>query len=218
MTPTAHTRKTNKIQKRREAMVQHQLANRGITDEAVLRAVRRVPRDIFVPQSLVEFAYEDTPLPIEEAQTISQPYIVALMAELMEIEPGDRVLEVGTGSGYAAAVLAEIGAVLGYLEDVDPETAVVARQRYGCLSPWEQDPATYGAAALSGQYEGCEREEVAMLQELLSKRIGYVPPGGTHDRQRFMDAVQNARLVANAEQYYRIMYYGSAKSWKRSKI
>lgn len=469
----------------RERMVRNQLFNRGIRHEAVLEAVKRVPRDRFVAQEMVEFAYEDTPLPIEEEQTISQPFIVALMAQMLELEPGDRVLEVGTGSGYAAAVLAEIveevytierhdtlaysagqrlkqlgfdnvhvrhgdgtkgwpeaapfdaivvaaggpeippplkeqlaiggrlvipvgrvprnqelirlrrtgedeyeeekmglvrfvpligeggwiedekrltrprptpkrqtvaekiaaaaepfseisrasldnlldriadarvvllgeashgtaefyemrahitkrlieekgfnivaveadwpdaaridgyirdtpvsapesakpfarfptwmwantqvldfiqwlrthnegiddpnkqtgffgldlyslhssiDAVLKYLEEIDPDTAAVARMRYGCLSPWEQDPATYGAATLSGRYRDCETEVVEMLRDMLDEQIRY----SSQDGQRFMDAIQNARLVANAEQYYRIMYYGSAASW-----
>ena len=473
------------MQTARQRMVQRQLISRGVTDEAILAAVRRVPRHRFVAQDLVEFAYDDTPLPIEEEQTISQPFIVALMAEMLELESGDRVLEVGTGSGYAAAVLAEVAAevytierhetlarsarrrlqelgydnvhvrhgdgsngweeaapfdaivvaaggpqipaplkeqlavggrlvipvgralrsqelvrlrrldedeyreeklgavrfvpligeagwaeeqtpgrpfrraappqtlpekiaaaaepfadivrapldkllsrigdarvvllgeashgtaefyemrahitralveekgfnivaveadwpdaawldryvretpattpesakpfsrfptwmwantevlafvewlrehnqqvdapddavgfygldlyslntsidaVLDYLDDVDPEAAEVARTRYGCLSPWEQDPATYGRAALSGHYEACESEVVAMLEDLLEQRMDYA----SYDGQRFMDAVQNARLVATAERYYRIMYYGGARSW-----
>ncbi|MFO7661621.1 MAG: protein-L-isoaspartate(D-aspartate) O-methyltransferase [Chloroflexota bacterium] len=473
------------IERKREAMVANQLERRGIRDEAVRAAVRRVERDRFVPRALVEFAYEDTPLPIEEEQTISQPFIVALMAEMLELKPGDRVLEVGTGSGYAAAILAEIvdevytverheslaksarkrleelgydniyvrhgdgtkgwpdeapfdaivvtaggpeipqslrdqlavggrlvipvgqmprsqelirlrrtaedkyeeenlgavafvpligeagwvmedferpryhrttlpatlpdriaaesepfddipeaglddllsriddarvvllgeashgtdefyemrahitkalieekgfnivaveadwpdaawidryvrdtpvaapesampfsrfptwmwantqvldfihwlreynqlvdepeaatgffgldlyslhtsvDAVITYLDDVDEEAAAVARTRYGCLSPWEQDAAAYGAAALSGNYEGCEEDVLKMLEDLLQERVRYT----TFDGERYMDAMQNARLVANAERYYRIMYYGSAASW-----
>lgn len=482
-TLTEHTQEI--IAKKRQEMVQNQLVSRGITDEAVLEAVSHVPRERFVPRELVEFAYEDTPLPIEEAQTISQPFIVALMAELLELKPDDRVLEIGTGSGYAAAVLGEIAdevytierheglaysarqrlhaqgydnvyvrhgdgtqgwpeaapfdaivvaaggptipeplreqlalngrlvipvgpagrgqelirlrrtgedsfeeenlggvrfvpligkagwaeeagqlvradrpapsrtlpeeiaqaaepfqtirrarleglldrigdarvvllgeashgtdefyamrdhitraliekkgfnivaaeadwpdaaridryvresdiaapesakpfsrfptwmwantrvsefvewlrdhnqrvdtqetavgfygldlyslhtsidAALNYLDEIDPQAAAVARTRYGCLTPWEQDPATYGAAALSGQFEACEPEVIAMLQDLLDERVRYTG----RDGQRFMDAVQNARLIATAEQYYRIMYYGSAASW-----
>jgi protein-L-isoaspartate(D-aspartate) O-methyltransferase len=92
----------------REHMVERQLARRGIRDPAVMRAMRSVPRERFVPAELAEFAYDDTPLPIAANQTISQPYIVALMANALELEPGDQVLEIGTGSGYAAAVLAEL--------------------------------------------------------------------------------------------------------------
>ena len=95
---------------RRERMVEWQVARRGIRDPAIVRAMRSVPRDKFVPADLIEFAYDDTPLPIDANQTISQPYIVALMADALELERGDRVLEIGTGSGYAAAILAEIAA------------------------------------------------------------------------------------------------------------
>ena len=92
----------------RNRMVDLQVARRGIRDPRVLEAMRQVPREAFVAPGLQEFAYEDTPLPIEEGQTISQPYIVALMIEAAEIKPGDRVLDVGTGSGYAAAVLSRL--------------------------------------------------------------------------------------------------------------
>ena len=102
-----------------------------------------------------------------------------------------------------------IRAVLKYLDEVDPETARVARERYGCLTPWQSDPATYGHAALTGTYPTCESEVAVVLTELLHKRRAYAE----RDGERFMDAVQNARLVANAEQYYRIMYYGSRASW-----
>jgi protein-L-isoaspartate(D-aspartate) O-methyltransferase len=92
----------------RETMVERQIARRGIRDERILSAFRAVPREEFLPEGLREFAYEDGPLPIEAEQTISQPYIVALMLEAAELEPMDLVLEVGAGSGYAAAVIAEI--------------------------------------------------------------------------------------------------------------
>jgi protein-L-isoaspartate(D-aspartate) O-methyltransferase len=88
----------------RDAMVDTQIAARGIRDAAVLTAMRRVPREAFIAAQLRDQAYDDTPLPIDEGQTISQPYIVALMLEAAAIRPGDRVLEVGAGSGYASAV------------------------------------------------------------------------------------------------------------------
>jgi protein-L-isoaspartate(D-aspartate) O-methyltransferase len=102
-----------------------------------------------------------------------------------------------------------IRSVLEYLDDVDPEAAGVARRRYGCLTPWQSDPATYGQAAMTGAYQTCEREVVTMLVDLLNKRRAYAE----HDGSRFLDAMQNARLVASAERYYRIMYYGSRASW-----
>ena len=92
----------------RNQMIEHQLKSRGLTDEAVLNALSVVPREEFVATELVELAYQDTPLPIQASQTISQPYIVALMTAALELKPLDRVLEIGTGSGYAAAVLAVI--------------------------------------------------------------------------------------------------------------
>jgi protein-L-isoaspartate(D-aspartate) O-methyltransferase len=102
-----------------------------------------------------------------------------------------------------------IGSVLRYLEKVDPEAAQVARVRYGCLSPWERDPALYGRAALTRRFAVCEAEVLTTLREMLDRRMEYAG----RDGESFLDAVQNARLVANAERYYRAMYYGSAESW-----
>jgi protein-L-isoaspartate(D-aspartate) O-methyltransferase len=474
--------------KLRRAMVEEAIVSRGVRSELVLNAMRTVPREAFLPERLSEFAYDDAPLPIEEGQTISQPYIVAFMAEALALQDGEKVLEIGTGSGYAAAILSEIArevytverigqlaekaaatladlgydnvhvlhgdgtkgwpehapydgiivaaggpkipeslkeqlkiggrlvipvgrdpkvqelvrvtrisesefkredladvrfvplvgqegwapserertrprvvrpitrlpqeslaqkiatacepfesletanldrllarigdarvvllgeathgtsefyrmrdrisrelilkksfrfvaiegdwpdaarvdhyvrhleyppsewtafarfptwmwrnnevrafvdwlrahnaslkpasrvafhgldlyslydsirAVLKYLDEIDPATARVARERYGCLTPWQSDPATYGHAALTGTYPTCESEVAVVLTDLLHKRRAYAE----HDGERFMDAVQNARLVANAEHYYRIMYYGSRASW-----
>ena len=96
------------LSKRREDMVDNQISARGVRSEAVLGALRKVPREAFLPERLREFAYEDSPLPIAAGQTISQPYIVALMTEALDLQGGERVLEIGTGSGYAAAVLAKI--------------------------------------------------------------------------------------------------------------
>lgn len=93
---------------RREQMVETQIAARGVRDPWVLHAMRTVPREGFVPMSMRESAYDDEPLPIGEGQTISQPYVVAVMTEAVQPKPGNRVLEIGTGSGYAAAVLATI--------------------------------------------------------------------------------------------------------------
>lgn len=92
----------------REMMVERQIRARGVKDKRVLAAMRKVPRDEFVPADQRPHAYEDRPLPIGEKQTISQPYIVALMTELLEVKEGDKVLEIGTGSGYQAAILAEL--------------------------------------------------------------------------------------------------------------
>ena len=470
---------------KRRRMVEEQIAARGVVDRTVLDAMLAVPRQMFVPSAAAEFAYDDTPLPIEEGQTISQPYVVALMAAALKLTSRDRVLEIGAGSGYAAAVLSRIAAevyaierhavlaelasrrmkdlgfdnvdvrhgdgtlgwpehapydailvsaggpsvpdalrtqlavggrlvipvgttpraqelvrvtrigqneyrqeelgavqfvpligaqgwedrtpgstilrprgreapiaallretvetlediesvklgalldrigdarvvllgeathgtsefyrmraritrelivdrgfravaveadwpdaaridryvrhgpapsarperafsrfptwmwrnqevhefvewlrhlnggtadpaqrvsfhgldlyslytsaaaVIGYLERVDPTAASIARKRYGCLTPWERDPESYGRAALTGQYRTCEGDVVAALRDLLSRRLEY----SIRDGERFLDAAQNARLVADAERYYRAIYYGSAASW-----
>jgi protein-L-isoaspartate(D-aspartate) O-methyltransferase len=472
----------------REEMVRTQIAARGIRDAAVLGAFRAVPREVFLPPALQEFAYQDSPLPIEQGQTISQPYIVALMTAALGLRPGDTVLEIGTGSGYAAAILGRIAqrvytierhpelaelatrrlgelgmahvtvrhgdgslgwpehapfdaivvaagapgvpgalldqlapggrlvmpvgegraiqklvritrqadgsfasedlgdvrfvpligaqgwadeeawdghgartrsrptsvarllreaarpiggvegsdlgplledvgearlvllgeashgtsefyrlraritrelirsrgfrfvaveadwpdaaavnqwvrsappappdgsrprpfqrfptwmwrnhetlefvdwlrahnaalpgerdrvcfygldlyslftsiqAVLEFLDRVDPDAARVARRRYACLTPWEADPAAYGHAAITGRYRVCEREAVAMLRDMVARRLDYTRKDGAF----FFDAVQNARLIADAERYYRTMYYGSNESW-----
>lgn len=465
-------------------MVEVQLARRGVRDPLVLQAMGKVPREAFVEAGFEEFAYEDSPLPIGEGQTISQPYVVALMIEAAEVKPGERVLEVGAGSGYAAAVLARIAdrvygierhaslveaaqrrlsdlqytnvelragdgtlgwpeaapfdailvsaggpevpqalkaqlavggrlimpvgaagmqslqkitrkasgefeeqslgavafvplvgeqgwtengrrsatsylpgqsrsralpaliakgaeplpdcddegfgrafddfadrrvvllgeathgtsefyrarfaitrrlieahgftivaveadwpdaatidryvrhrdprvhpgrafqrfptwmwrntdvhdfvdwmrahnerlppekragfygldlynmsgsiaAVLEYLDKVDPDAAAIARERYGCLTPWQKEPSTYGRAVLTDSYRKCEDAVIEQCRELLRKELDYAQKDGAS----FLDAAQNARLIASAERYYRIMYYGGAESW-----
>jgi protein-L-isoaspartate(D-aspartate) O-methyltransferase len=102
-----------------------------------------------------------------------------------------------------------VAAIIRYLEDVDPDLAMIARHRYGCLSPWEADPSAYGHAALTGAYHNCEPQVTSMLADLHTKRQEYA----LHDGERFLDATQNAQLVTNAERYYRVMYYGSRASW-----
>jgi len=465
----------------KEEMIERQLKARGIKDERVLNAMKEVPREEFIAKNLVEFAYKDAPLPIEEEQTISQPYIVALAAEILSIGENDIVLDVGTGSGYAAAVMSELGkevytierhktlaeaaskrfdrlgydniyvlhgdgtegwpehapfdainvaaggpkipedlkeqlaeggrliipvgseirtqrlvlttkrddgfekkdlgrvqfvpligtggwlnrdakevspqkkkkniteliedaaepfnnpesadlssllerigdakvvligeathgtsefyrlreqitreliekkgfnivsleadwpdaahidrfvrntdislpedepftrfptwmwnngevlrfvkwlknynenrsgkdektgvygldfysmfssikAIIDYLEDIDPSLAETARNRYGCLLPYENDPARYGAAAMSDQYKKCEKDVTDMLYKILTHRVEAAEKDGT----RYFDALQNARLVTNAEKYYRSMYLGAQSSW-----
>jgi protein-L-isoaspartate(D-aspartate) O-methyltransferase len=487
---TAPAAPQDSSEQRRHRMVERTVVQRGVRSPLVIEALRSVPRERFLPEGLQEFAYDDNPLPIEEGQTISQPYIVALMTEALELKGGERVLEIGTGSGYAAAVLAQIAgqvytverygqlagkaaetlrtlgyqnvhvrhgdgtlgwpeyapfdaiivaaggpgvpealkgqlkeggrlvipvgadrevqellritrraaneyqtedladvrfvplvgaegwaaersdeappvarprrrpdreadgklaatvaacgetfsnvdtvdleplmwrigdarvvlvgeathgtsefyamraritrelierkgfsfvaiegdwpdaarvdhyvrhaeyppsewtafarfptwmwrneevrvfvdwlrtcnaarepsrrvafhgldlyslyssirSVLEYLDDVDPEVARIARVRYGCLTPWETDPVTYGRAVLSAGYRSCESQVVEVLKDLRGRQQAYAE----HDGERFLDAMQNAKLVADAEEYYRLMYYGSRASW-----
>jgi len=104
----------------RQRMVRRQIEARGVNDPRVLEAMRKVPRHLFVPRAAQSHAYADTPLPIGHDQTISQPYIVAFMSEALELKGGERVLEIGTGSGYQAAVLAELAREVYSIEIVEP--------------------------------------------------------------------------------------------------
>ncbi len=130
MAPQIQTRSV-----KRERMVASQVASRGVADKRVLDAMRQVPREAFVSTGMEEFAYEDSPLPIVAGQTISQPYIVALMAEAAQIKPGDRVLDVGTGSGYAAAVLSRLArkvfSVERHRDLADSARRTLEKLRYG---------------------------------------------------------------------------------------
>ena len=103
----------------RQRMVEEQLISRGISDPKVIYAFRKVPRHLFVPGEYIESSYDDHPLPIGNGQTISQPYMVALMTELLELKGGEKVLEIGSGSGYQAAILAEIAGSVYSIERID---------------------------------------------------------------------------------------------------
>lgn len=121
------------FEKLREAMVENQLRRRGIRDERVLQVMLEVPRHEFVPPEYMEEAYEDHPLPIGESQTISQPYMVAIMSEALELTGSERVLEVGTGSGYQAAVLARLAKTV-YTIEKNAHLARSAAERLARLS------------------------------------------------------------------------------------
>lgn len=123
---------TNEFSAARFSMVQHQLAARGVRDRRVLAAMRRVPRERFVPAELADQAYDDEPLPIGDDQTISQPYIVAFMIEALGLHGNEKVLEIGTGSGYAAAVLSQLVAEVYTVERIE-RLATSARQRLQAL-------------------------------------------------------------------------------------
>ncbi len=122
--------------------------------------------------------------------------------EEMEQRAGFYGLDIYNMSG-------SIGAVLEYLDRVDPEAAKIARERYGCLTPWQKNPATYGRTALNKGYAECEQAVIEQCRELLQKRLDYA----AEDGDAYLDAAQNARLIASDERYYRIMYYGGAESW-----
>jgi protein-L-isoaspartate(D-aspartate) O-methyltransferase len=176
----------------RAEMVQRQLVERDIHDEAVLDAMRRVPREAFVGPEMREYAFDDTPLPIGSGQTISQPYIVALTLQAAGIHPDDRVLEIGTGSGYAAAVLARIARHVDSVERVQ-ELADSARLRLQSLGETTVDvhaadgslgwpsgaPFDVIVAAASGpQVPAAWREQLAIGGRLVT------PIGGHASQQR----------------------------------
>ena len=118
--------------RQRQQMVDQQLRNRGISSARVLKAMQTVPRHRFVPEELQFMAYTDTPLPIGHGQTISQPYIVALMSEVLSLHPGQRVLEIGTGSGYQAAILAQMGTMV-YTIEIIPQLGALAQKTLQAL-------------------------------------------------------------------------------------
>ena len=160
----------------RQRMVDTQLRARGITDERVLGAMARVPRHEFAPQRYRDQAYEDHPLPIAEGQTISQPYIVAIMLEALALRPTDRVLEIGTGSGYVTALLAELTADVISIERhpplADAARELLARMGYtnarvitGDGSRGLPEAAPYDATIVSAAAAQLPRELVEQLAE-----------------------------------------------------
>jgi protein-L-isoaspartate(D-aspartate) O-methyltransferase len=126
--PAALVWAADPFERQRDAMVREQIEARGVRQPEVLRALRQVPRHLFVPPDMEALAYRDQPLPIGEGQTISQPYIVALMTELLDPQPSDRVLEIGTGSGFQAAVLAQLARTVYSIEIVRPLADQAARR------------------------------------------------------------------------------------------
>jgi len=171
----------------REAMVRAQLEARDIRDARVLAAMRRVPRHAFVPETLRDFAYDDHPLPIGHGQTISQPYIVALMTQLALGDHPQRALDVGTGSGYQAAVLAELFPEVHSVEIV-PELAEQARARLGqlgyarvCVHASDGRMGWPDAAPYDAIVAACAALEVpdALIEQLAPGGRLVLPLGGT---------------------------------------
>ena len=188
----------------RQAMVDTQIRGRGLDAPSVLAAMRAVPREAFVPASLRDSAYEDSPLPLLQGQTISQPYIVALMVEALALQPGHIVLEIGTGSGYAAAVLAQIAAKVYTVERMAElaQTAVATlaklgiqnvevRQADGTLGWPEQAPFDAIVVAAGGP-----QVPPALKQQL---RVGghLVMPVG--DDRHYQDLI---RVTRQSDQHY----------------
>ena len=189
----------------RERMVERQIAARGVRDPYTLDAMRQVPREEFVAPSLREFAYEDSPLPIEAGQTISQPYIVALMIAEAHIRPGERVLEIGAGSGYAAAVMAAIAKRVYAIERV-PELAELSRARFKRLGydnievrtgdgtrGWPEEAPFDAILAAAG---GPEVPDVLLKQLAPGGRLA-MPIGSSREQQRLVlvTRTENDRFV-----------------------
>jgi protein-L-isoaspartate(D-aspartate) O-methyltransferase len=190
----------------RLAMVEKTIVARGVADPDVLRAMRTVPRHRFVPEQYLDQAYADHPLPIGYGQTISQPYIVAWMTELLDLEPGDRVLEIGTGSGYQAAVLAELGTVEVYTIEIIPELAQSAAQRLVDLGYTQvhvrqgdgyygwYEAAPFDAIIVTAAPDHLPAPLVAQLAEGGCIVIPIGPPGGYQSLWRFVK--EEGELVA----------------------
>ncbi len=181
----------------RRAMVEETIAARGVSDPDVLRAMRTVPRHVFVPETYQDEAYADHPLPIGHGQTISQPYIVAWMTELLELQSGEKVLEIGTGSGYQAAVLAELEGVAVYSIEIIPELAEDARADLRSLGydavhlkqgdgyfGWEEH-APFDAIIVTAAPDHLPQPLVRQLADGGQIVIPIGPPGGYQTLWRF---------------------------------
>jgi protein-L-isoaspartate(D-aspartate) O-methyltransferase len=181
----------------RDLMVKGTIESRGIKNPAVLRAMRSVPRHEFVPEDYLDQAYDDHPLPIGYGQTISQPYIVAWMTELLELKPGEKVLEIGTGSGYQAAILADLGSVDVYSIEIIPELASSAAQRLQSLGydinlkqadgyyGWS-DQAPFDAILVTAAPDHLPAPLVEQLSDGGRLVIPIGPPGGFQSLWKFV--------------------------------
>lgn len=187
----------------RKAMVRNQIAYRGVTSNKVLEAMRRVERHLFVPAALQDHAYEDRPLPIGYGQTISQPYIVAYMTEILRLKPDDRVLEIGTGSGYQAAVLAELCDSVFSMEIVEPlaKSAKQTLQNLGYKNVYVKYGDGYkgwpGKAPFDAIIVTCAPEKVPIpLKEQLSeggKMI--IPVGDSFVQELYLLQKKNNKII-----------------------
>ena len=167
-------------------MVRTQIESRGIRDNRVLSAAGRVPRELFVPENMRDRAYSDSPLPVGEGQTISQPYIVALMTECLELEGSEKVLEIGTGSGYQAALLAELAEKVYTVERVESLAASARRAieslgydnvefRVGDGSEGWEEHAPYDGIMVTA---GAPKVPAALTEQLAEGGRLVVPVGG----------------------------------------
>ena len=194
------------FEEKRRFMVDQTIAARGVEDESVLLAMKNVPRHEYVPEEYLKQSYEDHPLPIGYGQTISQPYIVGWMTELLELQPGEKVLEIGTGSGYQAAVLAELGFIEVYSVEIIPELAERAAeslQRTGYSSVhlksgdgyfgWEEY-APFDAIIVTAAPDHLPQPLVQQIREGGRIVVPLGPPGGYQVLWKFVK--ESDQLVA----------------------
>ncbi len=199
---------TSAFAERRDAMVRNTIEARGVTDPDVLRAMRTVLRHALVPEDYIAQAYEDHPLPIGYGQTISQPYIVALMTESLALNPGDPVLEIGTGSGYQAAVLAELPGVEVYSIEIVPQLAEQAAERLRALGydnihlkqgdgyyGWPDD-APYNAIVVTAAPDHLPSPLVEQLADAGRLVIPIGPPGGYQTLWQFTKQAEDVRATS----------------------
>jgi protein-L-isoaspartate(D-aspartate) O-methyltransferase len=208
----------------RQHMVDSQLRARGIADERVLNAMARVSRHEFAPEPSRGQAYEDHPLPIAQGQTISQPYIVALMLEALALRPTDRVLEVGTGSGYVTALLAELAAQVVSVERhtalADPSRELLTRMGYtnvrvivGDGTQGFQECAPYGAIIVSA---AAPDVPAALLAQLAEGGRMIIPVGPPDSQQLQLIRVENGQPRITLRELCRFVPLISGDPWSLS--
>jgi protein-L-isoaspartate(D-aspartate) O-methyltransferase len=207
----------------RREMVDHQLRRRGIRDQRVLGAMLRIPRHEFIPEDLAAEAYRDDPIQIGYSQTISQPYMTALMAETLELRGSENVLEVGAGSGYAAAVLGALAASVVTVEIV-PELAAIARdnlQRAGLDGNVEvvADDGSWGYRRLA-PYDaisvaaGAPEIPVQLLEQLADRGRLVIPVGDQMDQELKVVTKHGARLESRVVTFCRFVPLRGSEGWQ----
>ena len=187
-------------------MVQQQLMARGINDARVLAAMAKVPREEFIPPDSRAESYEDGPLPIGYGQTISQPYVVAFMTEQLRPKPGDRVLEIGTGSGYQAAILAELVSEVYSIEIAEPlaKNAQATLQRLGCKNVHVKIGDGYKGWPEEGPFDSiivtCAPDKVpqALIDQLKDDGRMVIPVGDRFAQQLYLLEKKNGQMIQSA--------------------